>query len=198
MSFQDLVIPELINLVASKCDLNTLENLCMVSKNIDKIVYSDIKIQKMKEIIPQIFHKYINFNSKYMLNSKNINIGDKYGITGYIDFIRKKDFINETYKTNIVYGFDNNSRFFISVLYNDLINNKLKIVTFFQRYSNDTTYYVSCQNTFILEGWCATHRFTGQQFDTLSKTYEILFKLMNDGIAENAVNSDDKYSYKLA
>lgn len=197
MSFQDLVIPELINLVASKCDLKSIDKLCLVSNEIKNMLDDHVKIKKIKEVIPEFFHKYINFNSKFILNSKNIDIGDNYGITGYIDFIRHNHFINENDKTNIVYGYDNVNRFFISVLYKDLLNDKMNIVTFFQRYGTDKKYYVSCQNTFIMNGWCATYRFTNNTFDKLTEIYEILFKLINEGVATNDDHSLDKYSYKL-
>lgn len=197
MNFRDLVIPELINLVASKCDLQTLDKLSSASNNIKNMIDDDIKIKKIKEIIPEFLHKYINFNSKFMLNSKNIDIGDRFGFTGYIDFIRPENFINENYKTNIIYGYDNINRFFISILYKDLLNDETKIVTFFQRYSSDTTYYVSCQNTFIMSGWCATFRFTNNAFEKLTIIYEIMFRLINEGVATNDIHSEEKYNYIL-
>ena len=110
---------------------------------------------------------------------------------------RHNKFINENDKTNIVYGYDNVNRFFISVLYKDLLNDKMNIVTFFQRYGDDKGYYVSCQNTFIIDGWCATYRFTDNAFNKLTEIYEILFKLINEGNATNDEHSLDKYSYKL-
>jgi hypothetical protein len=197
MSFQDLVIPELINLVASKCDLNALQNLSLVSKDIDEILDVEIKVQKIKETIPEFFHRYIDFKSEHILKSRNINIGNKYSFTGYIDFIRFNNFTNEDYKTNIVYGYDYVNRFFISILYKDMLTNEKKIVTFFQRYDSDKSYYVSCQNTFIWESLCATHRFTNSKYETLPEVYRILFTLINEGSALNSVDSDDKYHYKF-
>jgi hypothetical protein len=197
MAFQDISIPELINLVATKCDIHTLNKLCSVSKNMENMIDNDIKIKKIKEIIPDFLHAYIDFNSKYMLNAKNINIGDTYGMTGYIDFISLKHFINENDKTNIVYGYDNSKRFFISLLYKDILNDKNKIVTFFQRYSNEHRYFVSCQNTFIIDNSCITHLFTNSDFNTLSKIYQILFTLINYGVAKNDVDSDEFYTYEL-
>ena len=197
MSFKDLVIPDLVNIIASKCDLQTIDKLSLVSNNIKNMIDDNIKIEKMKEIIPQLLHKYIDFNSKFMLNSKNIMIGDRFGITGYIDFFRKSDFINDSYRTNIIYGYDNNNRFFISILYKDELNDCEKIVTFFQRYTHQTNFYVSCQNTFIWESWCATYVFTNNQYDRLDVCYQILFNLINSGVATNNIQDEIKYIYKL-
>jgi hypothetical protein len=198
MSFQDLVIPELINNISLKCDLSSLYKLRLVSNEIKNMIdINTMIILKMKEIIPSFFHKYINFSSNFMLNSRYINIGDKCGMTGYIDFIQPIDFINENYNTNIIYGHDSIERFFISILYTDQLANKQKIVSFFQRYSTDSRYYVSCQNSFIYSTMCATFRFSNNPTEKLTEIYEILFKLMNEGIAESTIESDEKYSYKL-
>lgn len=198
MSFQDLVIPELINNISLKCDLSSLCKLRLVSNEINNMIdINTMKILRMKETIPAFFHKYINFTSNFMINSQNINIGDKCGMTGYIDFIQPIDFINENYETNIIYGHDSIERFFISILYTDQLTNNQKIVTFFQRYSTDSRYYVSCQNSFIYSTMCATFRFSSNPTEKLTEIYEILFKLMNDGIAESTIESDEKYSYKL-
>ena len=198
MSFQDIIIPELINHIGLNCDLSSICNLRLTSKEIKNMIYRNtIKIQYIKSFIPPILHKYINFNSKFILNSQHIYIGEKCGMTGYIDFIQPSDFINENYKTNIIYGYDDTYRFFISLLYTDQLTNKTKIVTFFQRYKADSRYYVSCQNSFIYSTMCATFRFSNNPTEKLTEIYEILFKLMNDGIAESTIESDEKYSYKL-
>lgn len=198
MSFQDIIIPELINNISLKCDLGSIYKLRLVSNEIKNMIdVNTVKILKMKQIIPEFLHKYINFNSKFMLNSQHIDIGEKFGMTGYIDFIQSSYFINENYKTNIIYGYDNTHRFFISMLYKDQITNKIQIVTFFQRYSEDTRYYVSCQNTFIYSSHCATLRFTYNDSKKLTEIYEILFKLMNEGYAESSIETDEKYSYTL-
>ena len=198
MSFKDLIIPELINNISLKCDLSSICKLRQTSNEIKNMIdINTFKILKMKEIIPSFFHKYINFNSNFMLNSKNISIGDKFGLTGYIDFIQPNHFINKDSKTNIIYGHDNIDRFFISVLYKNLVTDKIQIVTFFQRYSTDSRYYVSCQHSFINPTSCATFRFTNNDLEKLTEIYEILFKLVNEGNAENNLESDEKYSYKL-
>jgi len=132
-----------------------------------------------------------------MLNSKNISIGHKFGLTGYIDFIESRHFINDNYKTNIIYGHDNIHRFFISVLYKNVLIDKIQIVTFFQRYPTDSRYYVSSQNSFIYPTSCATFRFTNNVSEKLTEIYEILFKLISEGIAVNDIESDEKYSYNL-
>jgi hypothetical protein len=198
MSFKDLIIPELINHIGLKCDIVSICNLRQTSTEIKNMIdINTMKILKMKEIIPHFLHKYINFNSKFILNSRNINIGDKYGMTGYIDFIKPSDFINENYKTNIIYGYDNMTRFFISILYTDQLTDEQKIVTFFQRYTKDSRYYVSCQSTFIYSTLCANFYFSDNNNKKLTEIYETLFKLINHGFAESTVESDEKYSYKI-
>ena len=82
MSFQDLIIPELINNISLKCDLHSICKLRLVSNEIKNMIdMNTLKILKMKEIIPAFFHKYINFSSKFMLNSQHIDLGDKSGMT---------------------------------------------------------------------------------------------------------------------
>jgi len=193
MAFHDIVIPELMNVIAEKCDLRSIDRLGQVSKEILNVIdITNIKISKIKKIIPEFLSKYIDFNSKYMLNSINIDIGNKFGITGYIDFFRNNHFSNDEYTTNIIYGYDNIQRFFISVRYKDMITNKHKIVTFFQRYPMDNNYYVSCQSSFVYENMCVTFRFTDNPSEQLNETYEILFKLINEGMAKT-----ENYNYIL-
>jgi len=188
MSFQDLLIPELINHIAINCDVNSLCKLRLTSKEIRNVIDFDaIKILYIKSVIPEFIHEYIDFNSNFMLNSQHVDIGTKFGI-GYIDFFQPNDFINNNYKTNIIYGYDHMSRFFISILYKDLIDSKNKIVTFFQRYSENPPYYVSCQNTFIYSSYCATFYFSYNK--KITEIYEILFKLINHGKAENNIKID--------
>lgn len=196
MAFQQLLIPDLINTIALNCDIDTLQKLSLTKKEIKNMIDKNIIIEKMKDIFPEFLHKYINFDSEYMLNAKNMDIPHKYSFTGYIDFIEFKNFDNEDYKTNILYGYDHYNRFYISVLYNDLILNKKNIVTFFQRYSEQKTYFVSCQNSFISPSYCATWNFIYSD-QTLTKYYSILFKLLNEGIAYYDNEYNDKFSYKL-
>jgi hypothetical protein len=199
MSFKDIGIPELINLVASKCDLSTINKLSHASNELQQMIDPKIKIEKIKNIFPICFHPFINFGSEFILNSQNIELGDKYGMTGYIDFIRQKHFINEHFKTNIVYGYDASNRFFISILYYDVLVGKYKIITVFQRYSLDPTFFVSCQNTFIVSSFCATIRLTNPAdvHQNVSEVYRILFKLMNDGNAKYDEDAEKIYNYEL-
>ena len=197
MSFQDVAIPELINIIASKCNLSSVEKLGLSSSKIKDMINDDIIVEKIKEIFPIFLHKYIDFNSPYIKNSKNIDIGDNFGMTGYIDFIRPHHFINDEYKTNVIYGYDNVDRFFISVLYKDLLMNETKIATFFQRYSSDKRFYVSCQNTFISSSYCATFCFMNDHSQKLTEFYDVLFKLLNEGVAFYKNQYDEHFSYKL-
>jgi len=198
MSFQDVAIPELINIIASNCNLKSIEMLGLSCSKIKNMINDDIIVEKIKEIFPIFLHTYIDFKSPYMKKSKNIDIGDKIGMTGYIDFIRPHHFINDEYKTNIIYGYDSVNRFFISVLYKDLLINETKIATFFQRYSSDKRFYVSCQNTFISSNYCATFNFIMDNFyQKLTEFYEVLFKLLNEGVALYKNQYDEHFSYKL-
>jgi len=196
MSFQDILIPDLINNIAYQCDIDTITKLAQTKKEISDMIDKNIIIEKIKEIFPKFFHKYINFNSKYLVNAKHMDIPNKCSFTGYIDFIQLENFVNDNYKTNILYGYDNYSRFYISILYRDLIINNIKIVTFFQRYIEQKSYFVSCQHTFISSTYCATwnFRYTDQ---TLTEYYDILFQLINEGIANYNNKHGEKFYYQL-
>lgn len=196
MAFQDILIPDLINNIAYQCDIETIQKLESSSTEIKNIIDKNIIIEKIKEIFPEFFHKYINFNSKYLLNAKHMDIPDKYSFTGYIDFIQLEDFVNDNYKTNILYGYDNYNRFYISILYRDLIMNKTKIVTFFQRYIEQKSYFVSCQETFISSSYCAPWNFRCTD-QILTEYYNILFQLINEGLTNYNNNHGETFCYQL-
>lgn len=184
MSIQDILINDIFNLVVDKCNINSINLLNNTSLKINEIIDKSIISKKIKEYFPDYLHKFIDYN-KFIINAVNLDLGDKIGFTGYIDFISKKNFINDNYKTNILFGYDNYNRFFISILYDVYsldLENKIKenkIVTFFQRYSDNKYGYVSCQNTLIYESYVQTHNF--QYNNILGDQYEVLFDLLNNG-----------------
>jgi hypothetical protein len=185
MSFQDILTNDIFNLVVEKCDIKTINLLYNTNIIINKIIDKSIIQKKIKEYFPIYLHKFIDFN-KFILNSVNIDLGEKIGFTGYIDFILKKNFINDNYKTNILFGFDCASRFFISILYDvySSDNKKIKennIVTFFQRYSENKYMFVSCQNTLIYDSYVQTHNFNNN--NNLGNQYIVLFELLNNGFS---------------
>lgn len=76
-------------------------------------------------------------------NCPTINIGNKNGSTGYIDFIEP----NDTNVNDVVKGYDANRRFFIVIKahYEMLDGSKLNTFsTFFQRYSDDSKLWHCC------------------------------------------------------
>ncbi len=189
MSFQDILTNDIFNLVVDNCDIKTINILNNTNIVFNKIINKSIIEKKIKEYFPIYLHKFIDFN-KFILNAVNLDLGDKIGFTGYIDFISKKNFINDDYKTNILFGFDCANRFFISILYDvfSVENKKIKenkIVTFFQRYSDNIYTYVSCQNTLIFDSYVQTHNFTN---DNLGDQFIVLFELLNNGCSSDYNN----------
>lgn len=77
--------------------------------------------------------------SKY---GEQIDIGSRVGMTGYIDFLRKRDFPENKC---IIYGLDVYKRFFVSVLIRVFENDEPmnKVFTIFQRYSDNFCYFVN-------------------------------------------------------
>ncbi len=185
MSFQDILTNDIFNLIVEKCDIKTINLLYNTNIVLNKIINKSIIEKKIKEYFPIYLHKFIDFN-KFILNAVNLDLGDKIGFTGYIDFISKKNFINDDYKTNILFGFDCTNRFFISILYDvfSIDNKKIKenkIVTFFQRYSDNKYSYVSCQNTLIYDSNVQTHNFANTC--KFGDQYIVLFELLNNGFS---------------
>ena len=167
--------------------------------------------------IPQFIAKNIRNVSKCL----QVDIGQKMGITDYIDFLTKEDFTNNT---NVIYGRDNADRFFISALYKNITQDILNgnnesnikehnIMTLFQRYSNEPYFFVSCGDTFIWKGDIQTHNFYTKDCNNnkpFPEQYANFFTLINDrelNITYNINNLydlDDEYfnrektvSYKL-
>jgi hypothetical protein len=126
-------------------------NLYYTSKNISKELYDipyHIKYDFCKKRLneyPSQFFDY--FNPIKLYNTKKINLGNRIGSTHYIDFINLSDFKKNN--TNILRGIDIFNRPFLSLLYNDNLRSSIdelnvdksfknkKIITLFQRYSDN-------------------------------------------------------------
>ena len=148
-------------------------------------------------------YKIPTFITKNIVNLNKcleINIGGRKGSTGYIDYLKKEDFTNNY---NIVYGYDNATRFFISLLYRKVIdgneNNKFdnyNIMTLFQRYTDDATFFVSCGDTFIHKNNVQTYRFNNMNNNTdnpMPEQFEHFFKLINNKQINISINVNDFY-----
>ena len=150
--------------------------------------------------IPQFIAKHIKDVSKYL----QVDIGQRQGITDYIDFLTKEDFLNNT---NVIYGFDNANRFFISVLFKNITQDNLNdknesntkeynIMTLFQRYSNEPYFFVSCGDTFIWKGDVISYHFLKKDRNInipLPNQYANFFRLINDGELNITYNVNKKY-----
>jgi hypothetical protein len=140
-----------------------------------------------------------------------INIGEKMGMTGYIDFLTKGDFTNNNNNNyNVVYGRDVTKRFFISVLYKDIPNNipnNIKdededkdkdhnIMTLFQRYTNEPYFFVSCADTFIWKGDIQMHNFYNNDYHIdkyVPRQFTDFFTLINNGKINITYNANTLY-----
>jgi hypothetical protein len=94
--------------------------------------------------IPPFFHNYLQND-----NMKEYNVKSRMGTTGYIDYITEEDFTLA--KTNIIYGYDQANRFFVSIMYKNLSvieEEQPRIMTIFQRYTNENYFFVSCGDIF--------------------------------------------------
>ena len=146
---------DLLERILNKCDYNTIINYYVTNKTQYSIKNMELlerkkQIELIKNNFPKIFHNIINFDS--IIHAVKINLDDRIGFTGYIDFISYNDFKKNN--SNILYGYDCVNRFFISIMYDvdsNIFHNKLnnKIITFFQRYSDNKRFYVNCNTSFI-------------------------------------------------
>lgn len=143
--------------------------------------------------IPQFIQKNIQNINKCL----EINIGGRRGSTGYIDYLQKEDFINNH---NIIYGYDNASRFFISLLYRkislDNINKKYEdhnIMTLFQRYTNEPSFFVSCGDTFIHKSDVQTYNFSNTD-NPMPTQFDHFFNLINNKQISITYNINDVYN----
>lgn len=164
--------------IINKCDLQTLECLSSVSKHTREITRQPrIKLQ-IEEFFPEFFRAYIDYTKLASLSPRQIVNDLRCGMTGYIDYLTFGDF--DTRKTNILYGWDINHRFFISTMYIRDDKPKRYIATFFQRYTSSPGFYVSCGNTYDGGNNCQTYNFvSSEKNDTIGTQYETLFQLLN-------------------
>jgi hypothetical protein len=146
-------------------------------------------------------HKIPQFIKQNITNVKKcleINIGERRGITDYIDFLKKDDFINY----NVIYGEDSAKRFFISVLYNNtntvtdenIKNQDHNIMTIFQRYTNEPYFFVSCGNTFIHNHDVQTYKFNNIDNKPMPTQFEHFFNLINNGQVTVTYNVNKLYN----
>jgi hypothetical protein len=132
------------------------------------------------------------FLKEYLKNPsmKECNVHTRMGSTDYIDYITENDF--KISNTNAIYGYDCASRFFISVLYKIQDGNKddfPRIMTVFQRYTNEEHFYVSCSDIFKFCDIQTCNFSTGN----VPNSFLYFFELIKNG---NVSIPTDKYDYK--
>ena len=183
MSLQDiLLMTDIFENVMTKCNLREVECLSAVNKQtheMTQIQLAKLKIDKLTSDFPYFFKNHIDFKKLALLSPRLIVNDHRYGATGYIDYITHRDF--DTHNTNILYGYDSYNRFFISTMYIylDKEDPQRRIATFFQRYSDSRTFYVSCGNTYNSFSDCQTYNFVYPGKDMAGTQYETLFNLLN-------------------
>lgn len=195
---------DLVEKILNNCDYNTILNYYTTNKiqysikNM-KLLERKKKIELIKNTFPIFFHNIINFDS--IIHASKINLNNRIGFTGYIDFISYNDFKENN--SNILYGNDCVNRFFISIMYDvdsNIFHNKLKnkIITFFQRYSDNNKIYVNCGTSFIYHSYVNTYNFIQEP----PKQYQILFDLLNYNKAQYIYEGDNSVhkiiNYKLS
>ena len=120
---------------------------------------------------------YLNLNKNYNIDLykyTKIHIGYRTGNSGYIDFIIPEDFINNS---NVVYGYDYDGRFFVSVLYRE-DGGQPKVMTIFQRYDDTPQFFVTCGNTFVHPNNVVSHSFTADK--PLPQLIEYFYNIINN------------------
>ena len=138
---------------------------------------SDEQCDERTEYLKKIFN----------LKFPNLNLGNRYGLTGYIDFISPEELGNN----NVMMGFDNSSRQFVVFKAELEYPNGLKkktFTTFFKRHTHNELLYHTCGHYGILlfntEG--------GSTNDQIKMLYELLesgeYKLDKDKIFELNIN----------
>ena len=195
---------DLVEKILNNCDYNTILNYYKTNKIQYSIKNMELlerkkQINLLKNNFPIFFHNIINFDS--IIHAAKINLNNRMGFTGYIDFISYNDFKEN--HSNILYGYDCVNRFFISIMY-DVDSNifhkkpKNKIITFFQRYSDNNKIYVNCGTSFIYYSYVNTYNFLQEP----PKQYQILFNLLNNNKAHYNHENDDSVckiiNYKLS
>ena len=178
MSLGDIIqLDDIAGHIINKCDLRSLECLSSVSKYTREITHQQLIKLQIEKFFPSFFKSYIDYTKLASLSPRHITNDPRNGITGYIDYLTFNDF--DTRKTNIVYGYDINRRFFISTMYTRGDQPKRYIATFFQRYTSSPRFYVSCGNTYDGGNNCQTYNFVSPANDMTGTQYETLFQLLN-------------------
>lgn len=186
-----LNIKEICNILLCSKSLNDLKNeklVIFIIKTFNDFMSSK---KKLKNNIPINFYRFIRriYGNNYYLynnifNMKYINIGNRCGATGYIDFLRYNDFVDN--ESNVIGGYDKYNRFFMSILYDKIDLNKgiLKnnITTIFQRYSDDMFFYVSCNNS-LCDLYTSVNTINLKTL-MVNDYYELLFDLLGYGKIE--------------
>lgn len=126
-------------------------------------------------------------NTIYELNKlkfKTLDIQDRKGITGYIDFINEEE-LNDN---NVMSGFDySNRRFFVikaEIEYSDKTRIKT-FTTFFQRYSDDTLL------------WHTSGHYIKLLFDTTGGSSLSQFKMLYELLLKGSYNLNKEESNNL-
>jgi len=162
----------------------------------NKKLEDETNYNSILSLFPYKFLNKVGLDAKKLKRAKYHN-SNKIGITGYIDYIILQNFID--HNTPIIYGIDSANRFFISLLFNkknlDTENvSEKNIITFFQRYTGEDHFFVSCQTGFENYNSCITANFNN--FDKeLDNEYNILFKLLNEG---STIETFDNIKYEIS
>lgn len=181
-------IDDIAEHIINKCDLRSLECLSSVSKHTREITHQQLIKLQIEKCFPEFFKIYIDYTKLASLSPRKISNDPRCGITGYIDYLTYKDF--DTRKTNILYGWDINRRFFISTMYIRDDKPKRYIATFFQRYTSSPGFYVSCGNTYDGGNNCQTYNFVSSEKNDMTGTqYETLFQLLNCAVVQDSNKS---------
>ena len=198
---------DIMKIILQYCDYDSLINCKVTSKffkdNIEKNLLIEKlrhkrklnKIQKISNFFPTFFKKLLNFSN--IQHAKLVKLGKNLGYTDYIDFLTLNHFAKQD--TNIIYGRDVLKRFFISIMYdvdNDYYHEYKtnNIITFFQRLSENDTYYVICGDSFYERGIVNTHDFNNNKND---EQIRIFFELLNNG-KSNYKKNDINLNYVLS
>ena len=148
----------------------------------------------------QLSEEQINERTEYLekifkLNFPKLNLGNRYGATGYIDFIALEELGNN----NVMMGYDASFRPFIvfkaELEYPDGLKKKT-FTTFFKRYNDNNLLYHTCGHygklLFDTEG--------GSDNKQIKMLYELLesgeYKLNPDKIHEMSINFRLKYDFQ--
>lgn len=127
---------------------------------------------------------------------------ERVGFTGYIDRIKKSDFPANKF---IIFGHDIYGRFFVSFLINklklseDYYDYRPCVFTIFQRYTDNSTYFVNGGD--YLFGTSNDHGIIdNQQLQTDSKQWLLLFRLLEKNNAHYITCFYDtihEYDYRI-